>query len=205
MMKKITILLLVATLVSLGITSCGNSNKRSTKATFQKNPVDDIVKELTNEQNFSIILHDMDYTEASDTYKHKYQVIVVKELPNVDVKPIAASFITLAQNETEEAIAMDTAYATITDWKKVTPQYFEANMENMGMELASKVDGKLSKETAPPGYSNYVGNEKYGKWQTDNSGNNFWSFYGRYAFMTSMFHMAMMPVGYSRWNDTQIR
>jgi hypothetical protein len=70
----------------------------------------------------------------------------------------------------------------------------------MGMELASKKDGKLTKTVAPPGYTNYVGNEKYGHW-VQRDGGSFWEFYGKYAFFSSMFRMTMFPIRYSYWND----
>jgi len=67
------------------------------------------------------------------------------------------------------------------------------------MEVATKKDGKLSKVASPAGYNHYVGNQKYGHW-TERNGSSFWEFYGRYAFMSSMFHM-MSPVHRSYWND----
>jgi hypothetical protein len=78
---------------------------------------------------------------------------------------------------------------------------FNKHLNDMGMELASKFDGKVKKETSPAGYSNYVGNERYGSWRTHSDGSRFWEFYGKYAFMSSMFNLATMPIRYSMWND----
>ena len=211
------IILIVVLIAAFGLIMCSRKDESATDdAKYQKNPVDEIIKEHNKDNNFSILLYDMDFDEAKDEYKHKYQVIIVEangeasqleengeanEFEELDEEPITSSFITLAQNDTKEVIKHDTAYSKITDWKIVSPVFFNANIDNMGMELASKVNGKLSKSVVPPGYSNYIGNEKYGQWQKDNSGNNFWSFYGRYAFMSSMFYMAMMPVRYSMWNN----
>jgi hypothetical protein len=139
----------------------------------QKSPVDILVRDLSAEQNFSIILYDMDYDEAKDQYKHQYNVLLEKD-DSVQVKK--------------------------TDWLVVSSAFFSQNAENMGMELASKKDGKVSKVAAPAGYSNYVGNEKYGHWK-ERDGNRFWEFYGKYALMSSMFRMATYPVGYSSWNN----
>lgn len=143
------------------------------QAAPQKSPVDILIRDLSAEQNFSIILYDMDYDEAKKQYKHQYNVLVEKD-DSVQVKK--------------------------TDWLVVSHAFFNQNAENMGMELASKKDGKLSKVAAPAGYSNYVGNEKYGHWK-ERDGNRFWEFYGKYTFMSSMFRMAAYPVGYSSWNN----
>jgi len=143
------------------------------QAAYEKSPVDILIRDLSNEKSFSIILFDMDYDESADTYKHQYTVMVDRD---------------------------DSVYVQTSDWVDVSSTFFNANVDNMGMEIASKVDGKVIKETAPAGYSNYIGNEKYGSWQT-HDGNSFWEFYGKYAFMSSMFRMAMYPVHYSNWNN----
>jgi hypothetical protein len=158
---------------------CFKSDNRSVERSYtsqpapQKSPVDVLIRDLSAEQNFSIILYDMDYDEAKKQGKHQYNVLLEKE-DSVQVKK--------------------------TDWLIVSSAFFNQNADNMGMELASKKDGKLSKVAAPAGYSNYVGNEKYGQWR-ERDGNRFWEFYGKYALMSSMFRMAMYPVGYSSWNN----
>ncbi|MDP4679086.1 MAG: hypothetical protein NWS46_01840, partial [Cyclobacteriaceae bacterium] len=122
------------------------------------------------------VLNDMD-VEGSffETYKHEYKIIEEVE----DGKP-------------EE---------TISAWYEVDEKKFNLHVNDMGMEVASRgKDGKLHKGATPPGYNNYVGNEKYGHWQTNN-GNSFWAFYGQYAFMSSMFRMSMYPAYRSHYND----
>jgi hypothetical protein len=103
-----------------------------------------------------------------DTYKHKYKVI----------------------KEREDG----TPYEELTDWYEVSEKTFSFYENDMGMEIASKVDGKVTKETSPPGYSRYVGNDRYGTWRTDSGGNSFWAFYGQYAFMSSMIGLVAGPV-----------
>ena len=125
-------------------------------------------------QNFSIILHDMDYDDGTDKYKHQYQI--VKEQP-------------------------DTVTSEITQWYDVTDIEFNKNIENMGMEIASKKDGVVKKVAAPPGYSNSVGNEKYGQWKTRSDGTSFWEFYGQYMFISSMFNMMSYPVSRGYYDD----
>ncbi len=84
----------------------------------------------------------------------------------------------------------------LTERTEVSEEYFFKNENNMGMEIASKVDGKVKKEVAPAGFSNYVGNEKYGKWQNRSDGSSFWEFYGKYAMMSSLFYMMTGPTIY---------
>lgn len=194
-------ILIPLTALAVLLAGCGNNTR---KPEFKKSPVDEIIKDLNDKQNFSIILYDMDFEEKEEIYKHKYEVIVVE-----NNTPETSSAVPQDDNldDFQEVPAAgdsepaDTAYSEITDWKQVSPEFFNKHIDNMGMEIVSKIDGKVEKVPAPPGYSNYIGNEKYGQWKNDNSGNRFWEFYGKYAFMTSMFHLAMMPARYSMWNN----
>ncbi len=140
---------------------------------FEKSPVDNLIKDLNHESSFSIILHDMDYDESHKQYKHQYQVLIEKP---------------------------DTILSKTTEWFAVNEPFFNHHINNMGMEIVSKTKGKVNKTVSPAGYSNYVGNEKYGRWERRDGG-NFWSFYGKYMFMSSMFNMATMPVRRTYWND----
>ncbi len=160
-------------ILAVTLTSCGNSSQNSARTKFQKSPVDILIRDMVNEKNFTILLLDMDYKEAKKKYFHKYQIITQ---------------------------VGDSLSSKETPWKEVNDTFFDSNVNNMGMEIASKKNGKLNKKAAPPGYSNYVGNKQYGQWQ-QRDGNRFWEFYGKYAFMSSMFRMTMFPVRYSYWND----
>lgn len=159
---------------SLVLVQCESNNNRG----YQQEPIDTLIKNNNAYKNFSIILYDMDYDESTSSYKHQYQLLV-EPLPPADT--------TIDESKTE--------------WLVVSETFFNKHVDDMGMEIAFKKDGVLEKKTAPPGYSNYVGNEKYGHWQTDNSGNSFWAFYGRYAFMSSMFNMMTYPMYRSHYND----
>lgn len=173
--KSIFILVLAFLFLYVAFKGCDSdsSQQTSSRAQYEKTPVDILVRDMSNVKNFSIILLDMDYTQGSDKYSHKYNVI--KE-------------------------TVDTLIASETEWMTVSSRFFDANVNNMGMEITSKKDGKLSKIAAPAGYSNYVGNQKYGQWK-ERDGGSFWEFYGKYAFMSSMFRMAMFPVQHSYWNN----
>ncbi|MBI9035422.1 MAG: hypothetical protein JEZ03_13225 [Bacteroidales bacterium] len=139
---------------------------------FVKNPVDKLIKEMYKEPKFSIILHDMDLTDRA--YQHQYRII--KE---------------------REGVPFD----SLTEWHKVTEKFFVTHQDNMGMEVASKGDdGQIQKSVSPPGYNNYVGNERYGRWE-QRDGGSFWSFYGKFAFMNSMFNMMGSPARRSWYND----
>lgn len=150
-------------------------NTRTTeRVIYEKSPVDKLIRDMSDEQNFSIILYDMDYSEAGNQYKHQYHILIDRP---------------------------DTILTETTDWMPVSAAFFQKHMDDMGMEIAAKKDGKVTKNAAPAGYTNYIGNEKYGQWRQDNNGNSFWEFYGKYAFLSSMFRLTMFPVRYSMWND----
>ncbi len=142
---------------------------------FVKSPTDDIVRDLPRDEVFSIILYDMDQKgNFSNTYYHRYQVI--REI----------------EGEVSESI---------TDWKEVSEREFSKHIDDMGMEIVARDStGTLNKTAAPPGYNNYVGNPRYGRWE-NHGGTSFWAFYGQYAFMSSLFRMSMFPVHRSYYND----
>ncbi|TLX76116.1 hypothetical protein E9993_07850 [Labilibacter sediminis] len=171
--------IIIAVIIGFFVLKTCNNRKSSrqsyspaqvTASTWEKSPVDKLVRSLSAENNFSIILLDMD--SRSGKYYHQYNVIIEKP---------------------------DTVLARETEWELVSETFFADNVNNMGMEIASKKNGRLSKVAAPAGYNHYVGNEKYGQW-TERNGTSFWEFYGRYAFMSSMFNM-MFPVHRSYYND----
>ncbi len=174
MMNDMKSLLRFASLsmVILLLTSCGGQK-------FQKSPLDEIVRDLPQDEVYSIILYDMDVQGSFfETYYHKYQVI--RDRGDGDVNDV------------------------VTDWHEVGQKEFDRYVNDMGMEIAARDStGKLTKSVAPPGYNNYVGNPKYGQWQTHSSGGSFWAFYGQYAFMSSLFRMGSYPVSrgyYDDWN-----
>ena len=178
--KTVIIVIVAVIFLFVSFRGCNNNNERyqqssenEQKVQYEKSPVDILIRNLSNEQNFSRILFDMDYIEGSDNYKHKYNALIERD---------------------------DSVYVQKTDWVTVSNIFFDANIENMGMEIASKKNGKVNKAVSPAGYTNYVGNEKYGQWR-ERDGNRFWEFYGKYAFMSSMFRMTMFPVRYSYWNN----
>lgn len=153
-----------------------SSTSTTTSQKWQKSPLDNLIKSLSDEPNFTIILFDMDANDPSigkAVYKHQYKVLL--ERP-------------------------DTVETRETAWNTVSEAFFQQHINDMGMEIASKKDNVVHKQVAPAGYSNYVGNEKYGQWRERN-GSSFWEFYGKYAFMSSMFNMMAYPARRSYYND----
>lgn len=169
---KRTQLIVLSLMVTLFLACGGGRSER-----FVKNPVDDMIRDMPAGVVFSILLHDMNVEgNFRESFYHQYTII----------------------QETEPGKPEERT----TEWMEVSESYFRQHQDDMGMELASRgEDGKLIKTVGPPGYSNYVGNEKYGHWQQGSNGTSFWAFYGQYAFMSSMFRMATYPVRRSYYDD----
>ncbi len=87
-----------------------------------------------------------------------------------------------------------------TDLRQVSEEFYRKNENFLGMTLASKIEGEKSTTPHPAGY-NYVGNEKYGQWKSDNRGNSFWEFYGKYALMRDLFGFAGRSVFRNDYNQ----
>lgn len=133
-------------------------------------PVDDLLKIAPEKLPMLVILYDMDVREG--VCFNKYKVIT-----NID-DPYKIKRV-------------------VTPWKKVSKKDFLKNYQNLGMELASKHKDEKGKITtlkipSPAGYSNYIGNPKYGQWQTYNEKTS-WSFYGKYMFLSMMFDLEAYP------------
>jgi len=166
----------IIAIITLFVLSCGGGQTYE----YIRPPVDQMYSSLKTLDTYTIILEDMDVPEEG-VFRHKYRVVY----------PV---------NDT-------TIADSTTRWMAVDQTYFFKNEGNLGMALVSKKeDGTLNKIAAPAGYDNYVGNEKYGQWQTNSSGGSFWAFYGRYMFLSSLFHYTS-PVGYRgyRTYDTSYR
>lgn len=104
-----------------------------------QDPVKELIQQERKEPLFTILLYDMDKEGIfSKVYKHRYRVI---------------------KEENGRVTAKD------SKWYAVPADYFLQNGNNLGMELAAKDSiGKVSRTVGPPGYTNYIGNPKYGYW-----------------------------------------
>lgn len=172
-MKKLKPILFFG--VFLLLTSCFQERReRQTQfrtqpnKTYTKTPIDNIITTYIDELNYSVILADMNYEESNNKYYHKYKIIIDKSKASAEA--------------TEDNLKV-----VNTDWKEVSAITFDQHQKDLGMTILSKEDGVLKKSTVPAGYNNYVGNPKYGSWQTNSSGNSFWVFYGKYALLRSLF------------------
>ena len=90
-----------------------------------------------------------------------------------------------------------------TGWEKVDASFYDANFEFLGMAILAKPYGVFEKDqltqAAPPGMA-YVGNSQYGEWKQDNTGNRFWSWYGKYALFSMLFNRRPSYYSYNSWN-----
>lgn len=144
-------------------------------------PVTKIQKQMSMHPEYSIILQDMreDGTFVS-SYHHQYKIIYAENRTQGEDVPVYQTM--------------------ITDWYEVDKRLFNKYRNYLGMVVASKgLDGKVSQTAQPPGYQ-YVGDSRYGRWSRDSSGNSFWEFYGKYAFMSSMFNMFSRPIYRSHYD-----
>lgn len=92
---------------------------------------------------------------------------------------------------------------TETQWEKVDESLYEEHIEHLGMAILAKPYGEFEKDrmtqAAPPGMA-YVGNPQYGEWQERENGDRFWSWYGRYAFFSTLFFYPPYHYGYRSWS-----
>ncbi len=144
-------------------------------------PVKRLQSDLDSFPEYSIVLQDMkEEGNFFSDYFHRYKVITGEKVDGAD----------------------SVSYRTeILEWEQVEEKFYKDHANYLGMVLASKgPDGKVSDSKEPPGYQ-YVGNPQYGTWRTDNSGNSFWAWYGKYAMMSSVFGMFNRPIYRNDFDD----
>ena len=138
--------LIYATVFSLLALSCGNTEKDVKKVTVE--PSQAILKNISN-NDFSVILDDMtiEETENQIIHKHKYKVLELKK---------------------------DSLYSTKKDWAVVNQDFFSSHKNDLGMEILSRHNGKISTLAQPEGYGWAIGNTAHGEWEEttqDSTGN----------------------------------
>ncbi len=123
---------------------------------------------------YSIILEDMVVDgNFSKTYFHRYRVFYALKVPG--------------QNEDMQFLDIT------TDPLEVPKSIYDRYKDDLGMVIASKTSaGEKTTVSQPPGYQ-YVGNPRYGQWQTNSQGESFWSFYGKYALLRDAFDVFDRP------------
>lgn len=137
--------------LALTISSCGNKNNT---VTVEREPTDRLIQKLGKE-DYSIVLNDMNIIESSGVkrFQHKYNILKV----------------------VQDSLIVDSL-----DWKTVNRPFFEKHENDLGMEIVSHHDGKLSRVAQPVGFGWAIGNEKHGSWEpvkkdsaaTASTGNN---------------------------------
>lgn len=134
-MKHFTKKLSILLLLLITI-SCGSSDKESIKVAEE--PSEKLIRSLKH-TNYSIVLNDMNVKEKDETreFQHKYHILKV----------------------IEDSLVVDSL-----NWKTVNQDFFEKHENDLGMEIVSHHDNKLSKIAQPVGFGWAIGNEKYGEW-----------------------------------------
>ena len=88
-----------------------------------------------------------------------------------------------------------------TGWIQVSEETYKKYEGALGMTIAMKTSkGEESTTPQPTGYQ-YVGNPQYGQWRTNSSGDSFWEFYGKYAFISSVFDVFESPFKRKYYNN----
>ncbi len=159
--------------LSLLLYACGGGNDRQK---FVKSPIDNLITKYIDKNDFNVMLADMDYKEDTDKYFHKYRILFQEKKLNLNKEQLQDS--TSSANDIK---------IVNTDWQEVSPIIFDDYKNDLGMTILSKKNGILDKNTAPAGANDYVGNSRYGEWQTNSNGSSFWVFYGRYRLMSDLF------------------
>lgn len=118
-------------------TACG-SEKKAKFVSIE--PSETILKKMPN-TNFSIVLDDMKIEEEADltVYKHKYNVL---------------------------KMVGDSLHQEKKSWQDVNKSFFLKHKNDLGMEILSKHNGKVSRVAQPVGFGWAIGNEKHGEWET---------------------------------------
>ncbi len=134
---KTTILGLSMALMLL--VSCGDKSTPSLEVAIE--PSELIILKMKN-LDYSVVLNDMDMVEENNlmTFKHKYHI-----LANIN----------------------DTVRVDSLDWMPVNESFFIEHEHDLGMEIVSNHNNKLSRVVQPIGFGWAIGNEKYGEWEAE--------------------------------------
>jgi hypothetical protein len=121
------------------------------------------------------ILTDMEIEEGAEvTFFHTYKKVTVA---------------------VKDAAGESVSHTEKTERVKVDKATFEKYKKDLGMVVASKPLGKFDREAEqtpqPAGYGymcpSSQQHNRYGEWRRDENGASFWSWYGKYAFMSALF------------------
>lgn len=134
---KSTFYYIIVILFSMFCVSCGDSEMKSVSVSVE--PSENIIKQLRG-TDYSIVLNDMNISEKNDKrlFEHKYHILKV----------------------VDDSLVVDSL-----SWKPVNQAFFKKHEKDLGMEIVSNHDGKLSRKAQPVGFGWAIGNPKYGEWE----------------------------------------
>lgn len=121
-------------------------------SSIPSNPLNEMKRDFDSKKAYTILLEDMNLKDGQ--YVHKYCVL---DFTNSTVE------------------------VSHTKWKDVDDHFFYLHEDNLGMEILSKrEDGKLNNLVTPPGFTNVIGNDKFGSWGL-NSDTEYWQFKNEFS------------------------
>jgi len=141
--------LILVPLVLLVLGGCGGGSSLET-----------LRRDLGRYPEYSVILQDMDSKGLFfKDYFHRYRLLY-----NTGDK----------EKQTGKDGAPELAQK-LTDWVKVDKETYDKYQPALGMAImAKKPDGTIESAIQPPGFQ-YVGDSRFGQWQTDGGGNQVWA------------------------------
>ncbi len=137
---------------------CGSSSS---------NPLEKLKRAYNKYPEYSVILSDMrEEGLFFKDYYHLYQVIYLENNPRDPKSPIV--------------------HERLTPWYQVDEKLYNKYKSCLGMTiLAKKKDGTISDVPQPPAYQ-FVGDPRFGRWVTDQSGHRVWEWFGRYLVLSAL-------------------
>ena len=131
--------LFLLTIICITIIACGDNERDSITVPLEYS--EELINDL-NGTDFSIVLNDMNVEEENgkDLFQHKYHILKV----------------------IKDSLVVDSL-----DWKTVNKAYFLKHENDLGMEIVSNHNNKLSRIAKPVGFDWAVGNDKYGQWEEE--------------------------------------
>ncbi|CAA0195722.1 Probable lipoprotein precursor [Tenacibaculum maritimum] len=124
-------------LVGFLLMGCSKGSKPPKTVAIE--PTERIIKQYKGKE-FSIVLDDMKIEEEPSlmVYQQKYKILTLKK---------------------------DSLHVKKTPWETVNKKFFKAHENDLGMEIVSSHNGKLSRVARPVGFGWAIGNKKHGEWE----------------------------------------
>lgn len=140
--------------------------------TPEREGLDELILAYTDYPDYTVLLTDMYVDSNPLRYSHKYEVIFERN----------------GEVQTE-----------VSGWRPVSSNIFKTHINDMGLEIATKKDGTIYRTTAPPGFSIFINNPKYGVWQEDAYNRQEWVFSDANTYVKDIFYHAFQLPLKSSW------